>query len=144
MILSELMRTRETLNNAIAYIEADGQLPRISLGKRSIRIGEARAIAILAALRDSGDVMTQRDFEEVCIRNCRTLVGAGGFIARGSVVREQSEKGDVGYRLTDKGMQAIERWETRYGSNWAEQLESRNALSDVSIGNNAKAVLLTG
>jgi len=108
---------------------------------KSIRIGEGRGVAILASLRNAGGKMLQREFEEVCLSNCRTLVGAGGFIARGSIVR-QEVSGDVEYVLTDKGEATIDRWEMRYGREWIETLESPGVLGDSQIHNHQKVGLL--
>ena len=109
---------------------------------KSIRIGEGRGVAILASLRNAGGKMLQREFEEVCLKNCRTLVGAGGFIARGSIVR-QEVGGDVEYVLADKGEATIDRWEMRYGSEWIDTLENPSVLSDSQIHNHQKVGLLS-
>ena len=86
--------------------------------------------------------MAQREFEETCLSNCRTLVGAGGFIARGSIERQAMASGDVEYRLTEKGMETIVRWESRYGIRWTESLENSSVLGNPNIDNNQKARLL--
>jgi len=137
------MRTRETLNNAISYIEAGTLLPQTSsMRSKSIRIGEGRAVAILACLRDSGGKMLQREFEDVCLRNSRTLVGAGGFIARGSIVRQINASGEVEYELTDKGLETVNRWEARYGQGWTQSLESPDILGNTTIHDQQKIRLL--
>ena len=142
MILAELKRTREALNNAIAYVEADTSFPSTPIRSKTIRIGEGRAVAILACLRDSGGKMAQREFEEACLRNSRTLVGAGGFIARGSIVRQLTSSGDVEYELTDKGMETVSRWETRYGSGWVDTLENPEVLGNSAIHDQQKVRLV--
>jgi len=109
---------------------------------KSIRIGEGRAVAILACLRDAGGKMLQRDFEEVCLRNSRTLVGAGGFIARGSIARHVTAAGDIEYELTDKGVETVAKWESRYGSGWVDSLESPNILSNADIHDQQKIRLM--
>ena len=128
--MAELKRTREALNNAIAYIEAETSYPMAPVRAKTIRIGEGRAVAILACLRDAGGKMTQREFEETCLNNSRTLVGAGGFIARGSIVRSVTASGDVEYELTGKGAETVTRWEARYGSGWADCLENPGILGN--------------
>lgn len=143
MILSELIRTREALNNAIAYVEAEGKPTRSAARTKSIRIGEARAVAILASLRDSGGTILQREFEEICIFNCRTLVGAGGFIARGSIVREEASGGDIRYSITEKGQATINRWEARYGTAWVDSLEHPGILSNPQVHDHQKTSLIT-
>ena len=142
MILAELKRTREALNNAIAYVEADTAYPSVPVRSKTIRIGEGRAVAILACLRDSGGKMAQREFEEACLRNSRTLVGAGGFIARGSIVRQVADNGDVEYELTEKGMETVSRWETRYGKGWVSTLETPEILGNSAIHDQQKVRLV--
>ena len=144
LILAELKRTREALNNAIAYVEAETSYPSVPVRSKTIRIGEGRAVAILACLRDSGGRMAQREFEEACLRNSRTLVGAGGFIARGSIVRQVTDSGDVEYELTDKGMETVLRWETRYGTGWENTLENPEVLGNSAIHDQQKVRLVPG
>jgi hypothetical protein len=137
------MRSREALETAIAYVEAETEPSRTPIRARTIKIGEGRAIAILTGLRDSGGKMEQREFEETCLRNCRTLVGAGGFIARGSIVRQVMSSGVVEYRLTEKGMDTVSKWESRYGLSWSESLEKPGILGNSDIHDQQKARLLT-
>jgi len=110
---------------------------------KTIRAGEGRTVAILSSLQSSGGVMGQREFEDTCLRNCRTLVGAGGFIARGSITREEEENGDIVYKLTDKGKETVSRWEARYGHNWTGALEHSDVLGDAGINDHQKVRLLT-
>ena len=110
---------------------------------RLIRIGEGRAVAILACVRDSGGSMFQREFEEVCLRNSRTLVGAGGFIARGSIIRQVTESGDVEYEITEKGLETVARWESRYGSGWIGSLESPDVLGNSDIHDHQKIRMIS-
>ena len=86
--------------------------------------------------------MAQREFEEACLRNSRTLVGAGGFIARGSIVRRVTSVGDVEYELTEKGMETVSRWEARYGSGWIGSLENPAVLGNTDIHDQQKIRLL--
>jgi len=138
LILAELMRSREALNNAIAYVEAEGVSAMMPMRAKVIRIGEGRAVAILACLRDSGGKMAQREFEEACLRNSRTLVGAGGFIARGSIQRQVTDSGEIEYELTDKGAETVARWEARYGPGWVGSLENPNVLGNTDIHDHQK------
>ena len=142
LILSELKRTREALNNAIAYIEAESDTAQPPLRAKSIKIGDGRAVAILSCLRDAEGKMQQRDFEDVCLRNCRTLVGAGGFIARGSIARTVAESSDVEYTLTEKGLDAVAKWESRYGKGWVDSLENPGVLGNPDIHDQQKVRLL--
>jgi len=143
MILAELKRTREALNNAIAYIESESGPLTPPVRSKAIRIGEGRAVAILACLREAGGKMMQRDFEDACLRNSRTLVGAGGFIARGSIVRNVTDSGDVEYEITEKGVETVARWEARYGPGWISSLESPEVLGNSDIHDHQKIRLIT-
>ena len=143
VILAELKKTRETLNNAIAYIEAECGPVMPPVRTKVIRIGEGRAVAILAYVRDAGGKMLQREFEEVCLRNSRTLVGAGGFIARGSIVRQVTESGDVEYEITEKGLETVARWEARYGAGWIGSLESPDVLGNSDIHDHQKIRMIS-
>jgi len=100
-------------------------------------------VAILTGIRDSGGKLAQREFEETCLRNCRTLVGAGGFIARGSIIRQVTVSGEVEYALTEKGMETITKWEARYGRDWTGCLEEHDILSDFETGDQQKINLIT-
>ena len=137
-----MKRTQEALNKAIAYVESEASAPQMPVRAKFIRIGEGRAVAILASLRDSGGKMPQREFEDACLRNSRTLVGAGGFIARGSIVRQVSDGGDVEYELTDKGIDTVVKWEARYGRGWIESLENPTALGNTNVHDQQKIKLL--
>jgi len=142
LILSELKRTREALNNAIAYVEADAVSAQAPSRAKVIRVGEGRAVAILASLRDFGGKMAQREFEDACLRHSRTLVGAGGFIARGSIVRLVTASGDVEYELTEKGLDTVVRWEARYGAGWVDSLENPGILGNSEVHDHQKIRLL--
>ena len=86
--------------------------------------------------------MPQRDFEDACLRNSRTLVGAGGFIARGSIVRQVTSSGEVEYELTEKGVETVARWEARYGPGWVGSLENPEILGNTGIHDQQKIRLL--
>ena len=138
-----MKKSREALNNAIAYIEAESGTIMPPVRTKVIRIGEGRAVAILGCLRDAGGRMQQREFEEACLRNSRTLVGAGGFIARGSIVRQVTESGDVEYELTEKGAETVARWEARYGSGWIGSLENPEVLGNSDIHDQQKIRMIS-
>jgi hypothetical protein len=86
--------------------------------------------------------LPQREFEEVCLRNSRTLVGAGGFIARGSIVRQATEDGDVDYVITEKGLLTVTKWEARYGQGWTGSLETPGILGNAEAHDHQKAAFL--
>lgn len=145
LILSELLRSREALDTAIAYVRADTAVAAVAPSTaraRVIRAGEGRAVAILACMRDAGGTMGQREFEQACLRNCRTLVGAGGFIARGSIARETLEDGSAIYTLTEKGLETVSKWEARYGKNWESALEYGGILGNAGINDHQKIRLM--
>ena len=143
LILTELIRSREALETAIAYVKAETTPSKVPVRAKTIKAGEGRAVAILSGIRDSGGRMAQREFEETCLRNCRTLVGAGGFIARGSIVRQVTGSGDVEYELTEKGLETIAKWEARYGRDWTGSLEKHDLLSNFEISDQQKIGLVT-
>ena len=87
--------------------------------------------------------MLQREFEDACLSNSRTLVGAGGFIARGSIVRNVTRSGDVEYELTEKGAETVARWEARYGSGWIGSLERPDVLGNSDIHDHQKIRLIS-
>jgi len=87
--------------------------------------------------------MAQMEFEETCLNNSRTLVGAGGFIARGSIVRQVTAAGDVEYELTEKGIETVTRWEARYGAGWINTLENPGVLGNTAIHDQQKIRLVT-
>lgn len=141
--MTELIRSREAIDAAIAYVKADTTVPAASpVGMKIIRAGEGRAVAILTRLRDAGGTMDQREFEETCLSNCRTLVGAGGFIARGSITREIADNGTTQYKLTSKGEKTVNKWEARYGINWESMLERTDTLNDTTINDHQKVRLI--
>ena len=141
LILAELRRSRDALDKAIAYAEAEAVPARQTARAKMIRIGEGRAVAVLSSLRDAGGRMVQRDFEDACVRNCRTLVGAGGFIARGSILRHEADGNVVVYEITDKGLETVDRWESRYGGNWADGLETPGVLGNPEVVDHQKVRL---
>jgi hypothetical protein len=142
LILSQLHRSREALDTAIAYVEGGAPHAAGPVLARTIRVGEGRAVAILTSIRDAGGSMDQRSFEATCLRHCRTLVGAGGFLARGSIVREEDKSGKVLYRLSEKGVATVGKWEERYGSNWVESLEGADILGNFNVLDHQKTRLL--
>jgi len=87
--------------------------------------------------------MQQGEFEDVCLRNSRTLVGAGGFIARGSIIRQVASNGDVEYEITEKGSETVARWEARYGSTWINLLEGPDVLGNSDIHDHQKIRLVS-
>ena len=142
--MTELKRSREALDKAIAYVESEATFTQMPVRAKVIRLGEGRAVAILACLRDAGGRMMQRDFEDACLQNSRTLVGAGGFIARGSIIRQVNADGDVEYELTEKGIDTVAKWETRYGPEWIGSLENPTVLGNSNMHDQQKIRLITG
>jgi len=94
-------------------------------------------------LRNAGGKLLQREFEEACLRNSRTLVGAGGFIARGSIVRNITKAGDVEYEITSKGSDTVSKWEARYGEGWINSLENPDVLGNSDIHDQQKVRMIS-
>jgi len=84
-------------------------------------------MAILAAIVNAGGCVLAIEFENILARYGRTLRGAGGFLGgAGASVRREGGK----MVITDAGVAALEKWTSRYGSNWMEGLTSPQALAD--------------
>jgi len=98
-----------------------------SLVTRTVRLGDARSMAVLSAIDGAGGSVLTADFESILARYGRTLRGAGGFLGgAGASVRRADGK----MVITDAGIIALEKWKTRYGSRWIEELSIPEALAD--------------
>jgi len=53
-----------------------------------------------------------------------------------------TESGDVEYELTEKGIETVTRWESRYGSGWIDSLENPDVLGNSDINDHQKVRLL--
>jgi len=108
---------------------------------KTVRLGDARSIAVLAAIDEAGGSVLAIEFENILARYGRTLRGAGGFLGgAGASVRREGGK----LMLTEAGTAALEKWKSRYGSGWMNELTSPEALGDRAYPDNSRIPLLTG
>ena len=127
--MNELERLRQihsTLGDVISQMEAElSESP--SLVRRTVRLGDARSIAILATIENAGGSVSTVEFENILARYGRTLRGAGGFFGgAGASVRREDEK----LIITSAGTEALKKWISRYGRSWMEDLMTPEALAD--------------
>ena len=106
-----------------------------SLITKSVRLGDARSMAVLTAIDGAGGSVSNVEFESILARFGRTLRGAGGFFGgAGASVRREDGK----LTITSAGMQTLEKWELRYGNKWLEELVTPEALSDRAYPDNSR------
>jgi len=109
-----------------------------SLITRTVRLGDARSMAILTAIDNAGGSVFAIEFENILARYGRTLRGAGGFLGgAGASVRREDGK----MIITDAGTAALEKWTSRYGGKWMEELASPEALGDRAFPDNSRIPL---
>jgi len=124
--LERLRQIHSTLGDVISQMEAElKESPNIIT--RTVRLGDARSMAVLSAIFNAGGRVQPDEFESILSRCGRTLRGAGGFLGgAGASVRRESGK----LVITDAGSAALEKWKERYGSTWIEDLMTPEALAD--------------
>ena len=135
--MNELERLRQihrSLSDIISQMEAE-QMQAPSLIVRTVRLGDARSMAVLAAIDSAGGVVSNVEFETILARFGRTLRGAGGFFG-GAGASVRKEEGRL--IITDAGMAALEKWKLRYGSTWLEELTTPEALGDRAFPDNSR------
>ncbi|MCL2201193.1 MAG: hypothetical protein FWB75_04445 [Oscillospiraceae bacterium] len=132
--LERLRQIQRSLSDIISQLEAQqGQLP--SLITRSVRLGDARSMAVLTAIAIEGGAVSNARFETILAQFGRTLRGAGGFFGgAGASVRREDGK----LFLTSAGTQTLEKWKLRYGSSWMEELVTPEALGDRAYPDNSR------
>jgi len=109
-----------------------------NLVAKTIRLGDARSMAILEAIEDAGGSVSATEFESILVRFGRTLRGAGGFFGgAGASVRRQDGK----LMLTIAGAQSLGKWTERYGSEWMDELAAPEALGDRAYPDNSRITL---
>ena len=138
--MNELERLRQihsTLGDVISQMEAElGETP--SLITKTVRLGDARSMAVLAAIKNAGGAVLAVEFENILAKYGRTLRGAGGFLGgAGASVRREEEK----LVITDAGIQALVKWNSRYGSGWMEELTTPEALANRAYPDNSRIAL---
>jgi len=109
-----------------------------SLVTRTVRLGDARSMAVLAALYNAGGSVLAIEFEIILARYGRTPRAAGGFLGgAGASVRR-----DGGMLcITDAGAASLEKWILRYGERWMDELVIPEALSDRAYPDNSRIEL---
>jgi len=127
--MNELERLRQihrSLSDVITQMEAE-QKKAPSLITRTARLGDARSMAILTTIVGAGGSVSSVEFEGILAKFGRTLRGAGGFFggAGASVRREEGR-----LAITTAGTATLEKWNSRYGSKWMDDLLDPDALSD--------------
>ena len=138
--MNELERLRQihrSLSDVISQMEAE-QKKSPSLITKTVRLGDARSMAILAAIDMAGGSVSAVEFESILARFGRTLRGAGGFFggAGASVSRE-----DGRLRITEAGTATLEKWTVRYGGSWMDELIETDALGDRAYPDNSRITL---
>ena len=139
-MMNELERLRQihrSLSDVITQMEAE-QSKSPSLISRSVRLGDARSMAILATINGAGGSVSSVEFESILARFGRTLRGAGGFFGgAGASVRRE----DGMLVITDAGNATLDKWLSRYGSRWMEELMTPEALSDRAFPDSSRITL---
>ena len=135
--LERLRHIHSTLGDVISQMEAElRESP--DLIKRTIRLGDARSMAVLTAINNAGGSVLAVEFESILARYGRTLRGAGGFLGgAGASVRRE----DGRLAITEAGAAALEKWKARYGSLWMEDLATPEALADRAYPDNSRIPL---
>jgi len=106
-----------------------------SLITRTARLGDARSMAILATIDDAGGSVSSVEFESILARFGRTLRGAGGFFGgAGASVRRE----DGRFAITSAGSATLEKWTSRYGNEWMDEIVDQDALSDRAYPDNSR------
>ena len=135
--MNELERLRQihnTLGDVISQMEAElRKSPALIM--RTMRLGDARSMAVLSAIKDAGGSVPAIEFEDILTRYGRTLRGAGGFLGgAGASVRHEDGK----LAITDAGIAALEKWKSRYGGGWIDELVTPEALADRAYPDNSR------
>ena len=124
--LERLRQIQRSLSDVISQMEAE-QRKSPSPVTRTVRLGDARSMAVLFAIDNAGGSVSTVEFEGILARFGRTLRGAGGFFG-GAGASVRREKGRLA--ITAAGTETLGKWTDRYGSGWMEELIYPEALSD--------------
>ena len=141
--MNELERLRQihnTLGDVISQMEAElNESP--GLITKTVKLGDARSMAVLTAIMDAGGSVLTFEFENILTRYGRTLRGAGGFLGGvGASVRREEGK----LSITEAGAAALEKWNSRYGSGWLGELMTPEALADRAYPDSSRIPLSKG
>jgi len=124
--LDRLRHIHSTLGDVITQMEAELKKTP-SLITRTVRLGDARSMAVLTAIKEAGGSVPGAEFETILAKYGRTLRGAGGFLGgAGASVRKE----DGRLSITDAGIDTLLKWTSRYGSAWMDGLTTPEALAD--------------
>ena len=138
--MNELERLRQihrTLGDVITQMKAELR-DSPGLAAKTVRLGDARSMAVIAAIYNAGGSVLVIEFENILVRYGRTLRGAGGFLGgAGASVRREGGK----MVITDSGAAALEKWKLRYGDRWIEELTVPEALADRAYPDNSRIPL---
>ncbi|MCL2151461.1 MAG: hypothetical protein FWH57_00635 [Oscillospiraceae bacterium] len=135
--MSELERLRQIhrkLGDVITQMEAEQRISP-SVVTRTIRLGDARSMAVLTSIANAGGAVLVTEFETILAQNGRSLRGAGGFLG-GAGASVRREGGTM--RITDAGTASLEKWKTRYGDKWMEGLVPPETLADRSFPDSSR------
>jgi len=132
--LERLRQIQRTLSDIISQMEAERSKSPNFITK-TVRLGDARSMAILAAIDGAGGSVSNSEFETILARFGRTLRGSGGFFGgAGASVRREDGK----LVITSAGSESLEKWKLRYGSQWQDELLSPESLSDRAYPDNSR------
>ena len=135
--LERLRNIHRTLGDVITQMEAELRASP-SLITRTVRLGEARSMAVLSAIDSAGGSVLAVEFESILARFGRTLRGAGGFLGgAGASVRREDGK----MMITEAGAAALKKWKLRYGDEWMGELSTPEALADRAYPDNSRIAL---
>jgi len=138
--MNELERLRQihrSLSDVITQMEAEQKAsPRLIA--KTVRLGDARSMAVLGAIENAGGSVSVVEFESILARFGRTLRGAGGFFGgAGASMRREDGK----MTITIAGTQSLEKWMERYGHRWMEELTAPEALGDRAYPDSSRITL---
>lgn len=138
--LERLRHIHNTLGDVISQMEAEmRETP--GLVTRTVKLGDARSMAVLTAIKDAGGAVPANEFESILVRYGRTLRGAGGFLGgAGASVRREEGK----LVITDAGIVALEKWKLRYGNMWLNDITTPEALADRAYPDNSRIAFGSG
>ena len=138
--LERLRHIHSTLGDVISQMEAELRESPEPVTV-TVRLGDARSMAILAAIKNAGGSVMAIEFESILARYGRTLRGAGGFLGgAGASVRREEEK----LHITDAGAKALTKWTARYGPKWMDDLKTPEALADRAYPDNSRIAFGAG
>jgi len=135
--LERLRQVHSTLGEVISQMEAEMKKSPSFITK-TVKLGDARSMAVLTAIREAGGEVPGAAFETILAKYGRTLRGAGGFLGgAGASVRKEEGK----LVITDAGMLTLLKWTTRYGDGWMDGLATPEALADRAFPDSSRIAI---